>query len=415
MVKVCDAIMGSGKSSAAITYMNEHPDERFIYITPYLEEANRIKQSCPSLHFIEPSNRIPEYDFSKCNHITSLIHDGRNITSTHQLFRKYTNEILEDIQKYKYHLIIDEDVDMLNSCYFCKDDLNLLIDGGYINKNEDDTLSYTGKEYNGSLLPLIQAVCGNEAIEIECDDDISPTGNAFYWTLSPELITSFREVTILTYMFKEQSLCHFLNMYHIPYSYIGIKRSDKFRFCDEFEYTPEYVSHLGDMIDILDNDKLNCIGEEHYALSMNWFNQNDNAIKLKNNIYNYINNVWRSIPASDKMWGSFCNCRTKISGKGYTKSFVPFNIKATNAYRDKHYLVYAANIFMNVNEKRYYRKYGITVDDDYYALSIMVQWIWRSAIRDGDKIYLYIPSGRMRSLLIDWINKTSKEGNKVEK
>ena len=27
MIKVCDAIMGSGKSSAAITYMNEHPDD----------------------------------------------------------------------------------------------------------------------------------------------------------------------------------------------------------------------------------------------------------------------------------------------------------------------------------------------------------------------------------------------------
>lgn len=42
MIKVCDAIMGSGKSSAAITYMNEHPDDKFIYITPYLNEVKRI-------------------------------------------------------------------------------------------------------------------------------------------------------------------------------------------------------------------------------------------------------------------------------------------------------------------------------------------------------------------------------------
>ena len=33
MVRVCDAIMGTGKSSAAITYMNEHPEKRFIYVT----------------------------------------------------------------------------------------------------------------------------------------------------------------------------------------------------------------------------------------------------------------------------------------------------------------------------------------------------------------------------------------------
>ena len=43
----------------------------------------------------------------------------------------------------------------------------------------------------------------------------------------------------------------------------------------------------------------------------------------------------------------------------------------------------------------------------------MVQWIWRSAIRDGGEVYLYIPSKRMRTILTKWIEKTSKEGNIV--
>ena len=61
MIRVCDAIMGTGKSSAAITYMNEHKDEKFIYITPYLDEANRIKEQCAEMHFMEPSNKIEEF------------------------------------------------------------------------------------------------------------------------------------------------------------------------------------------------------------------------------------------------------------------------------------------------------------------------------------------------------------------
>lgn len=76
--------------------------------------------------------------------------------------------------------------------------------------------------------------------------------------------------------------------------------------------------------------------------------------------------------------------------------------------------MYIVNLFMNVNEKKFYQKHGIEVDEDAYALSIMVQWIWRSAIRDGDDIGLYIPSRRMRNLLINWIEKTSKGGNTVE-
>ena len=56
-IKVCDAIMGSGKSSAAIAYMNEHPQQKFIYITPYLEEAVRIRESCPATRSPNLSSR----------------------------------------------------------------------------------------------------------------------------------------------------------------------------------------------------------------------------------------------------------------------------------------------------------------------------------------------------------------------
>ena len=76
-------------------------------------------------------------------------------------------------------------------------------------------------------------------------------------------------------------------------------------------------------------------------------------------------------------------------------------------------MIYLDNQFMNVGEKTFYHKHGIEADNDMYALSIMVQWIWRSAIRDGDEIYLYIPSRRMRTLLENWIETASKGGNTI--
>ena len=48
------------------------------------------------------------------------------------------------------------------------------------------------------------------------------------------------------------------------------------------------------------------------------------------------------------------------------------------------------------------------------ALSEMLQWVWRSAIRDDKPINLYIPSRRMRELLIDWINTTNQGGYPIE-
>lgn len=101
-VKVCDAIMGSGKTEAAITYMNEHPERRFIYITPYLTEAARIRKGCPELHFVEPSNKLSEYKFKKTLHTAALIEEGRNITTTHAAFKNYTKETLAKIKELGY-------------------------------------------------------------------------------------------------------------------------------------------------------------------------------------------------------------------------------------------------------------------------------------------------------------------------
>ena len=55
-------------------------------------------------------------------------------------------------------------------------------------------------------------------------------------------------------------------------------------------------------------------------------------------------------------------------------------------------------------------KKGIKVNAELYALSILIQTIFRTRIRNFDKsdeeriINLYIPSSRMRNLLKKWLN-----------
>ena len=406
--------MGTGKSQSAIAYMNEHSDEKFIYITPYLDEANRIRKGCPNLRFVEPSNKLKQYDFRKSTHTAALIKEGRNITTTHQAFKGYTPSTLENIREQGYTLIIDENVDVLEVFDFHPNDLQLAVEAGYIAEN-NGMYSIAREDYKGkALAELFTLMKSRELIRIE--DKGAKT--LFYWALPPELLTSFKDVFILTYLFKGQSLHHFIEIYNIPYEYIGIERTEGgtgFQFCEYPGYTPEYVSHLGDMLNILDTGKVNDIGDDYYALSMNWFKKNEDGVEqLKRNVNNCFNNIWRDIPADQRLWGSYNGEFSKIKGKGYTKAFLTFNAKATNAYKDRNCLVYIANLFMNVNEKKFYQMHGIEVDEDIYALSIMVQWIWRSAIRDGEKVNLYIPSKRMRTLLINWIENASKGGNTVE-
>ena len=131
-VKVCDAIMGSGKTEAAITYMNEHPERRFIYITPYLTEAARIRKGCPELHFVEPSNKLSEYTFKKTLHTAALIEEGRNITTTHAAFKNYTKETLAKIRELGYTLIIDESVEILVESQLKPTDVKMLMDSDFL-------------------------------------------------------------------------------------------------------------------------------------------------------------------------------------------------------------------------------------------------------------------------------------------
>jgi len=404
--------MGSGKSSAAITYLNEHPDEKFIYITPYLSEANRIKRECPHMHFAEPSNKLKQYEFKKSVHTAALIKEGRNITTTHQAFKGYTPATLDDIRKQGYTLIIDENVDVLETFEFHTDDLQLAVEAGYI-KDNNGVYSVTDKEYRGrALADLFGLLRSRELIKMTDKDENS----LFYWALPPELLTSFNDVFILTYMFEGQSLHYFMEIYNIPYEYIGIERTESggYRFGKYPGYTPEYVSRLKDMLHIMERDRINDVGDDYHALSVNWFKRGGSGVEqLKRNVINCYNNIWRDIPSDRRLWGSYNGAYNAIKGKGYTKSFLTFNAKATNDFRDKDCLVYIANLFMNVNEKKFYQMHGIDVNEDVYALSIMVQWIWRSAIRDGTEVYLYIPSRRMRTLLIDWIESLSKEEGTV--
>ena len=89
--------------------------------------------------------------------------------------------------------------------------------------------------------------------------------------------------------------------------------------------------------------------------------------------------------------------------KGYTKGFISSNLRATNEYRDRTAIAYLVNKYINPYIKNFFLSNGIEVYEDEYAISEMLQFLWRSGIRDGKHITVYIPSKRMRNLLIDWI------------
>lgn len=93
-------------------------------------------------------------------------------------------------------------------------------------------------------------------------------------------------------------------------------------------------------------------------------------------------------------------------------SFVPWNARASNHWRTRDAVAYLVNLHHRTYLASWFRSKGVALSDDYYALLTMVQWVFRSAIRDEQPIDLWIPSERMRLLFTDWLKGKVPEGAK---
>lgn len=406
-----DEIMGRGKTSAMINYVNSAPEsERFLFITPYLAEVDRIRDACADRHFVAPSE-----DCGKLNSIKLLLDEGYNIVSTHALFGMLDDDAIESVVKHQYTLIMDEVAPVLSPVAITPYDASV-ISKNYVTKDEDGLMSWSEPDYVGRLY-IYKSLIENSGVYYY---------NDYYWVklISDELFLSFKDVYIMTYLFSDQIQRCYFDLKGIPYQrkYVAGNSPENYRLSDTFEPSPKM--NFADLIHVVDNKKLNSIGEEKNALSKNWYKKHTDLPEmqtLKKNLYNFFQNITKS-PSSRNLWTTFCkdtimedapDWRKMLSGGGYTKGFLSCNAKGTNKYRHKTALAYTVNIFPNVMVKNFLHKNGVPLDEGKYALSEMIQWIWRSAIRDGKEITVYVPSSRMRRLLMNWIE-ACKTGGTID-
>ena len=396
-VNVVDAIMGVGKTTSAINFINKSsPDVKFLYITPYLAEVERIIKSCPFKGFKEPKAHS-----TKINGIKILFKKGENIVSTHSLFSLFDEEIIDLAYNNNYVLIMDEVANVIEPFDITKDDLATLLEK-YVHIQDGHSLVWDAKDYKGEFEEY-KRLCDLECLGIY-------NSQVVLWLFPISTFRAFKTIYILTYMFKAQTQKYYYDFYGVEYNYLYVKKNE----LNEFEFTNDLMNYnylnYNKLIHICDNDKLNEIGDLDNSLSKNWYKRNEaNGLlkKMKNNCINYFKNYSKT-PSNRNLWTTFKDFKNKITGKGYSKGFLSSNMRATNEYRDRTAVAYLVNKFFNPYIRTFFIINGISVDEDAYAVSEMLQFIWRSAIREGKEIELYIPSRRMRELLIKWMKDFDK-------
>lgn len=400
-VNIVDAIMGAGKTQSIMNYINQS-DNRFLVITPFLDEIVRYRKYCKSKNFKSPKFENKQ---SKLDNIKTLIERGENIVSTHALFQKFDSELIDICRAQNYTLIMDEVANVIDEYSITKQDFEILKNTYVIINPETKQLIWKEKyaDYHGKF--------DNEKRLCELGSLVCYGNDLMVWLFPIETFNSFRTIFILTYEFKLQLQKYYYDYYGLKYKFWSVAGNDLDNYClVDYEPDKNYLNYnYENLIHICELDKMNMIGDRDSDLSKTWYSRNKNNASmkvLKNNISNFFRNI-RNDSSSDNIWTTFKDYQSFLKGKGYTKGYLPLNSRATNEYRDRTSVVYPVNRYLNPFVKNFFISNNIDINEDGYALSEMLQFIWRSAIRDGKEIWVYIPSVRMRKLLTIWIKNNS--------
>lgn len=396
-VKVIDSIMGSGKTTWAIQHMSEaSEDKRFIYITPFLDEVTRIKKEVKGRTFKEPDDKNDEG--RKMSSLKQLIADGHDVASTHALFSSADEELIDLIQGSGYTLILDEVMKVIESVGVTKDDIETLIDSGRIEVMDDHRVVWKHQGYTEGKFNNVKVLAN--------------AGNLYMfrnmlllWAFPPKVFRAFSEIYVMTYLFRGQQQRAYFDMHGIDYDLYSIKTDgDGRRSLVDYDRKSEKREELIKLIDIYEGP-LNNVGAGMYEFSVNKLNNysKETRDRIKANAYSFFNRHAKA-RAEHIMWTTLKTMRAEYSGRGYKKAstFVEWNKRATNEYAERWALAYLFNRFCRPDETVFFQDNGIEFDEDLLAVSDLLQWIWRSRIRKGEPIKLYIPSYRMRSLLLAW-------------
>ncbi|WP_437828595.1 hypothetical protein ACQRXC_13355 [Niallia taxi] len=413
-LKVIDATCGKGKTSWAIQYMNESEiSEKFIYITPFLTEVQRVKESVIRRKFYEPTKN--EQNVTKLESLKYLLERGENIVATHSLFLNIDEEIVKLISLQDYTLILDEVMNVIEQAPIKQDDIKVLLQAKtdenepFITIKEDGYVKWNNRNYNGDKFNHIKNLAYSNNLIIH--NDI-----AMYWTFPATVFKSFKDVYILTYMFYGQLQRYYFDLFNVKYKFRSVQINavtGRYELTKYVRPTQEKeLQELKDNIHIYykglnDKKDLNAIGEEKGAFSSSWIERhmgNKSVLKMiTDNAYNFHRNKCRSL--SEKvMWTCVKKFEKKLAVPKVKKQFVEVTCRATNNYVERDTLIYLANRYMNPVTSQFFKSNGIKIDEDLWALSELIQWLFRSAIRQGNPVNLYIPSSRMRGLLEKYLS-----------
>ncbi|ATN93469.1 hypothetical protein [Pseudoalteromonas phage J2-1_QLiu-2017] len=422
VVDVIDYVMGSGKSSFIIEQMNmwnlENEYDQFVYVSPSLSEVeDRIPNACPDIGFLYAEGE------DKTGQVVSLMSEGASVSCTHNLLLGLEPEHINSMKEHKNILVVDEELELVRPYkVFSKATVDFLLNKGVLYVAEDATLNvnYEHEDYKD----IVSSATNKKDALFElfrlCDLGYIVRvreGGYYVWDFPPQFVKNFDKVVFMSYMFEHSVANLWCMANDIEVEYWKIP---------ELEKRQEEVFHsLSENINVVDTLSLNKIPEGINLSQAGWkLLTKDKLSLIKKPVDTFVNHT-PDISGKDVVvtcpkayWDN--PKKTLQTKRTKTATWLASSTRGINDYADKKVMVYGIDKHPSPMTLHYF-DYVMERDRDYnpenkveiglyknkwkenYALSNMLQWLWRGCIRKNEQMYVIVLSPRMRKLLNKWV------------
>ncbi len=426
MIEVLDRVMSAGKTTALLKWLKI--TDKVLFVTPLLSETeDRIKTARPDLLFTSPESECAlvggKWQNSKTEHFLKLLESGRNVATTHSLLKLCDQRHWQQIYNKGYILVLDEELSLIEKFTDKSfEDMEWLIKNNHLLRDPSNgRLTFVDSgEVDGFAYAGVKTLCDKQMLY-----SASRSGGFVVSCLPIDIIMCAKRVILLTYLFKGSVLEQFLSLHGVgwkEFDEVNVPRIKPSAFKDLIEFVDE--RH------VLPYGKSKLHSRKGINLTQSgWAKMTPENVKR---VSNTIRNIFNGVDAMNCAFATPKQLVVRQHGtrnalvkphryvykEGKNDLWLYPKCRATNEYAHKTHLVYALDVYPNQSVDAYLTDMGCNVDRDLYALSQLIQWLFRGAIRNGEKIVVGVLAPRMRDLLQRWLNdefeQPLKRTNRIE-
>lgn len=421
---IIDRACGTGKTSEMLTSLQ--PERKYLLVTPSLTEIDRFVRDAPDgVEVVTPK----EGKGPKLIQLETLLEDGKSVAITHKLF--FMTLRLASLMA-DYEIIVDEapnpvtnintiDADAFNEAVVGCGYATVCPDTGQVHPTME-WIKWQRERFDSDGEPTYSNGLHPEIYKPAIQGQLHVDDNGIFAVATPnQVLLSGRSLTVMTFLSEGTYIRAYLNML--------AQSHPKAAFAVIEETPADWLRQAKELVSV---EELALPKHVNLSFSKQTRRSTDKTCKsiggaLKNLLYRR----WKGVERTDIIltcargkwfddrksryageWAKYSRLFGRDYGKGGVQ-WLPNKTRGTNDFKHATHAIYLYSMSPNPMVQNFLRVSGQRFADE-YALAEMVQWIWRTRVRDGLPITVAIPDERMRGIFVDWLNGAEEDADLLE-